>query len=346
MVIYHLEQCTYSLIYDKTAKLEYFLVDENDDIEAIYATKLNSINYHTKLGFIEYAENKFGIVNLGLQSRVQEGSKVILQMTWSGDKNKQPKFTQDIKLVGRYVILTKKFKNPIFAKTINNKDRLEEMVRKYSNYGMIFRSIVNDLEELNFVEDEIKDLINKFEQLTEKNLKVLFPMKLLAGTPKYLQLLRNLANSGSIEIVTNNKEVFTLIGKYTSLWKLKPIIYHPEYVVDITTIKNQILEKDIQNESFKLEIHQLSGINLIDVNGYNKQLDFYKINYLAIDTIVWHIKLRDLTGIILIDFIKNMSATQQLKLTEKITQLLQDDWRHSKTLGFSNAGIFELIRNK
>ena len=75
-------------------------------------------------------------------------------------------------------------------------------------------------------------------------------------------------------------------------------------------------------------------------------LSFYKINYLAIDEIIRQIKLRDLTGIILVDFIKNMSIKNQEQLTDKMTRMLINDWRHTKILGFSKAGIFELIRNK
>ena len=99
-------------------------------------------------------------------------------------------------------------------------------------------------------------------------------------------------------------------------------------------------------QGITLEINQLSGINLIDINSQDTNLAFYQVNYLAIDVIIHQIWLRDLTGIILIDFIKNMSLSEQQKIVNKLTSILSKDWRKSDVLGFTRAEICEIIRSK
>ena len=84
--------------------------------------------------------------------------------------------------------------------------------------------------------------------------------------------------------------------------------------------------------------------NIIDVNGANSALAFFKVNYLALDEIIRQIRLRDLTGIILLDLIKNMTLEQQQIITNKLKQALAHDFRNTKILGFTKAELVEIIR--
>ena len=155
-----------------------------------------------------------------------------------------------------------------------------------------------------------------------------------------MQLLREARLSPSIEIYTNDEVIFDHLEPYLDLWLLDTI--HLDRALTANPMDK--LPKDYAE--FGLEIHKLSGINLIDINSKSAPLNFYQVNYLAIDEIVRQIWLQDLTGIILLDFIKNMSVEENHKLLAKLNGYLENDWRKNQVLGFTRAGICEIIRNK
>lgn len=325
--------------YDDSGSLIYKVIEEKESagLEAIYKVRINSLNKRSRFAYVDYAPNLQGILNIK-NTNVQPGSNLLSQLIWQGDGVKLPKFSQDIKLLGKYVIVLPNETRHFFSK--NLKSSLNQIIEKYLDIGIIFRSSIDEISDYKLIEDEIGILIKRANLL---EIWVDKPVgQLTTPNYKFMQLLREARLSKIIEIHTNSAYVSDYLMPYVQLWQLNTIS------LDKSLSAKNVNEEELPKTyaQFDLEIHKLSGINLIDINSKNSPLSFYQVNYLAIDEIVRQIWLQDLTGIILLDFIKNMSTEEKQKLMLKLTKHLHNDWRKNQVLGFTKSGICEIIRNK
>jgi ribonuclease G len=247
-----------------------------------------------------------------------------------------PKFSEDIKFIGKYVIVAPNTTEHVFSKQLTAEPY--DISDKYLDTGLIFRSSVEDVTNDKLIENEIDFLIKQAEIIKAWQQ---LPLGLLnQPTYKFMQLLREAKLSPKTHVYTNSQLLFDRIVPYTNLWQFAGVDLDKSLAIPSDEISIKIYAE------FGLELHKLSGINLIDINSKNAPLSFFSVNYLAIDEIVRQILLQDLTGIILLDFIKNMSMFDQQKILAKLTKCMSNDWRRNQILGFTKAGICEIIRNK
>ena len=318
-----------------TQRLEYHFVDSDSCLNhAVFWAKV--VNLYSKSGivWVNYTGNQTGILNLAQKLSLQHGSQLLCQMSWEGDAEKKAKLNTEIKLAGKYVVVLDS-KGHHFAHGLKDSRRLAEISNKNKQIGLIFRSAIDDLADLSFVTAEIEILSSRLSLIKQANCSA--PQQLSPGIPKYMEFLHNY--SGNLNLVTNSDSIFNQLEQYVDIWQIEQL------TLDKNLFAGGIPEVATETKQ-GIYLHKLSGINLIDVDSDNSQLSFFQINYLAIDEIVHQIKLNDLYGIILIDFIKNMSMPEQGKIIDKLGKLLKDDWRRNKVLGFSKAGICEIIRSK
>jgi len=174
--------------------------------------------------------------------------------------------------------------------------------------------------------------------------------QIVAGVADYLRLIRSLEFSPELSIFTNNANVFATLKSYIGMWQIDNLNFDPDLTPSLyeNNIRQSIdlQQKIVSKHGGNFVCHKLSGINLIDINSDKMQSDFYTLNYLLCEELIDIIKLQDLCGIILIDFVKNMSIKQQDHIINKLNLLLINDWRKSRVLGFTNAGLCEIIRSK
>jgi Rne/Rng family ribonuclease len=337
IIIYTDKQNSYTFAYNSSSQLEYYLVDSlESNSQGVFLAKITNIQSRNNLAWINYEFDKVGVINLPKGHSLQNGSKIVCQMTSIGSHSKMPKLSQEIKLAGKYVVLLPALKTHHYANSLIEHQKLDEISKKYKDIGLIFRSSINSLTDLKVVEAEILLLSSKLVAIAK-------PSTLgcvLDGIPNYIELLYKY--SEGLNIVTNSNKIFDSLKSCIDLWGIDELSLDS----DIDKPNIELNNVAVTSNGIKLNIHKLSGINLIDIDSGSSNLSFYQVNLLAIDDIVKQIKLHDLSGIILIDFIKNMSNKECLILSDKIKKLFQDDWRRNKVLGFTKAGLCEIIRSK
>lgn len=259
-------------------------------------------------------------------------------MIWAGDieAQKLPKFTTELKLIGKYLIFLPQNVGHIYARGLTDIKKIEVLVNKYKDFGLIFRSSIDSVDDIGLIEQEFDFLVQSYHSAKSSEIK-----QITQPVYKFLQLIRESQLDFDIQIVTNNQEIYSYLLPYSKLWSLNSININTDLLPS-----DAIGCKLVSSTEFDLEINVLSGISLIDINSKTKALNFYQVNYLSVDEIIRQIYLRDITGIILLDFIKNMSQTEENKILEKLVISLKIDWRRTRVLGFTKAGICEIIRNK
>lgn len=347
VIIYRKEAVIYGLGYIKDQLC--YVTQDHDGFasEAVFNAKIVKINHAEHSAFIEYASGKTGFVNLAKGAKLQDGANLLVQLTWLGDESKQAKFRTSVQLVGKYLVaaLSGSASADCSRASVAQHEALSQATLHYPAKWTLRSSVKqlkNDIEPVLLEIERIGMQLTKLTRLNSGD-------EIITGVPNYLKLLRSLPLAPECLIVSNDKLVDEQLLQLQDCWLLDAIEYNPRLDMESELAAYRgLVESSSYNLSngASLEIHCLSGINLIDVNSDKAKFSRSKLNFLVLDTIYQQICLRNLQGIILLDLLKNMTTTEQEQVIEYLKKLFKHDITNTKVLGFSHSGLCELIRQK
>ncbi len=300
--------------------------------------------------------------------RLERGQKIIVQITKEPVGNKGVRVTSKVSLPGRYLVFLP-FENKINAsKQIQNmreKRRLKNIVRGYRNdnnleFGAIIRTVAEEQDDKAILED-LEGLYNTWKEI-EKQIKTGVPPALLYKDLSVTTgVIRDLFRD-DVEIVrTDNKKLFKEIQQYVK-------INSPELLDKVELYKGSKALFDHYN--IEAEIHQTLGkrvplklgghlviekteaMYVIDVNSgkYAKSKDqetnSLKTNLEASREIVRQIRLRDLGGIIVVDFIDVYDDKNKKKVYDELKKEFKKDRAKVTILPMSEFGLVQITRQR
>jgi len=245
---------------------------------------------------------------------------------------KNPKLSQEITLSGRYVV----FIGGGRGLSISNKSN--------------DRSMLDDLKSK--IEDKTFEKI--YDEILQKARLISKP-QLLYRQYESEEMFLSKINTQVDLLITNDKQSIKTLEK--SRFAPREIIYEKEvdlfikYAID-TEIRQLLDEKVTLKNGINLFIQSTEAMSIIDVNsaGYFKYNDFsqnaYHVNHLVCEEIVRQIRLRDISGVILIDFIDMRDEKLSKKLQENLSKCLEKDDRKSTLSILSKSDIMQIIRKK
>ncbi|MEN9946594.1 MAG: hypothetical protein RLZZ293_980 [Pseudomonadota bacterium] len=351
LLIYRQDNLLYSLAYTHNSQLAWFCCDEQAIYsEAIFLTKVLKVYPQQQIAFIEYLPQQTGFMNYPKYVKLQDGSTLIAQLTWQGSQDKDAKFRYGAQLVGKFVVvkLSDKFSLDSSRLKAQLANELHQFAKQFA-YAWIIRSSATSLSDLSLIKAEMTELAEQLEQINQQRQTT--TNCLFIGNPSYLKMLRNLTLTTDCQIICNDQKILDTIKSKQVLWQLKQIqlIYQNDLNLDeiIINYHNNLATSEVQlANGARLEIHQVSGIHLIDINSDKLRLSHSKLNLLVLDAIYQQICLRNLQGIILLDLVKNLTPQQQQQIIDYLNKLFTHDISKTKVLGFSHSGLCELIRQK
>lgn len=315
--------------------------------EAIFRAKVCKVNHANQTAFIEYLPNATGYINLPAQVKVQNGTIIPVQLSWLGNETKQAKFRYNWQLIGKYLVYAgtsnsvKIVSSGVSAQVLAFLNKLLEN----NPAEWILRSALSLDTNVDAVLAEAKILCARAKTIESRpNLYTLD-----IGMPNYCKLLRSFNLAPEAEVIINQESIYDEISEWQDAWMLDIISYDKHYDAEDLinwyqdSLTNPLVE--LANGG-SLEINTVSGINIIDVNSGSLSVAVDKLNLMFIADIYHNICLRNLQGIILIDFVKNMQQDVKRKIIDEFNKLFRYDVVRTQVLGFSNAGLLELIRNK
>lgn len=345
-LIYKNNDETYGFAYcDKELS---FVTHDKDSLnsEAIFMARVSKLNASQKSAFVEYHNGAQGFINLSPNCKVQDGSLIPVQLVWLGDEQKQAKLRSNWQLIGKYLVYSPNSQNGIHAKHLS-----ADLIVKFQEYltqfpgQWILRSSVNNKINPDIIKLEMEALCKKALSIKSFSGTGL----ILQGMPNYLKLLRSLEFAQDCEITTNDQAINDMLIQYQDLWEIDSITYDKRLDCEksIALHLSSLATNSIPLSSgAQLEIHTVAGINIIDINSSRLDLPPGKLNFVVLDQIYRQICLRNLQGIILLDVIKNMTISDEGKITDYLIKLFKNDISHTKILGFTKSGLCELIRNR
>ncbi len=350
---------------DRDAFLTYFDLGPN----VLSLKKFTNLvqNGNAKAAEVEILELEEQTVKTGKISQVfKSGEKVLVQVTKEPIANKGPKVSCDISLAGRYFVLVP-FNNIISISrkigSIAEKKRLRDLATslKPKNFGVIIRTVSEgvDIEEL---DKDLRGLVKKWEELTSR-LQQAKTTDLVLGEGNRLQtLLRDLLNDSFSQIVVNDQTLFNEVKSY--LGRISP---QSEKILKLHQGKTPIFEhygigRQIKSSFGKsvsfsggayLVVEHTEALHVIDVNSGNTSFDpqnrdenVLKVNLEAVEEIARQIRLRDMGGIIVIDFIDMKDPKRRNELFVTLKAAMKTDRAKHTILPMSKFGLVQITRER
>jgi ribonuclease G len=323
---------------------------------------------HNEDGIPDFANfrNEPEIVKTGKISEVfNTKPSILVQILKEPIAAKGPRLSCEISLPGRFVVVTPFNDIVAVSRKIHSGDerkRLQKIVEaiKPKNIGVIVRTAAEGKNTAE-LHDDINNLVATWHEI-QKNLKnAAPPAKILGEKDKTTSILRDLLNADFNRIVVNDKNIYQDARSY--IQKIAPdktdiVTYHQNGspVFDIFGITKQVkasFGKTVNLASGAyLVIEHTEALHVIDVNsGYksvsaNQEENALQTNLEAAAEIARQLRLRDIGGIIVVDFIDMKLPDNKRKLAEAFEQLMKADRAKHAILPISKFGLMQITRQR
>lgn len=275
---------------------------------------------------------------------LNSNDEVLVQIIKEPISSKGPKLSTDIYILGHYVILFP-FSNDInISKKIVDKDERTRLLNIFSpirpnNFGLMVRTAAEGKDERILVDDFRNTLIQWSEciKLLEKNDN---PSEIFVNSNRIVSSIVEMLGMSFDAIFVDDKTTYNALTKYFNDDKRKiSLKYYSNKVVPLFEFKG--IERQIKLSLNKivymkgggyLVIEKTEAMNVIDINTGNIDSKFdchedlvFNVNLCACDEIFKQIQLRDLGGIIAIDFVDMESAEHRFDIFNKMNELMDKD---------------------
>ena len=300
-----------------------------------------------------------------IEDILKVGQDILVQIQKEPINTKGPRLTAEISIAGRYLVLIP-FNDKIMVsgkiKSESEKKRLRSLVQsiKPKGYGVIIRTVAADVQ-LEDLQREMNVLYKRWEDVILK-LQKAQPVSLIsAEIGRTIGIIRDVFNSSFDHIHVNDSQMYSEILDYVELIapESKNIVklYDGEQPIfdhfDITRQTKTGLGRTV---SFKyggyLVMDKTEALFVVDVNsgtrkvGETQEENAMNMNLAAADEIAHQLRLRDIGGIIVVDFIDLANADNRQKLYEYMRHLMSRDRAKHNVLPLSKFGLMQITRQR
>lgn len=351
--------------FEKDAFLHY--TDLSPYARSLLKFTQQSINDNSEKGF-NFANFQVEpeIIKTGKINEVLSGKpNILVQILKEPIAAKGPRLSCEISLPGRFVVITPFNDIVAVSRKIHSADerkRLQKIVEaiKPKNFGVIVRTAAEGKNTAELHED-LQELTETWETI-KKNLKnAVAPAKILSEQTKTTSILRDLLNEDFNKIVVNDRNIFNDTRSY--IQRIAPekadivSYYHNGLpIFDQFGITKQVkaaFGKTVNLPSGAyLIIEHTEALHVIDVNsgyksvGNNQEQNALETNLEAAAEISRQLRLRDLGGIIVVDFIDMKLPENKRKLMEAMEEFMKPDRAKHAVLPISKFGLMQITRQR
>lgn len=294
------------------------------------------------------------------------GQQLMVQIVKEPISSKGPRLTTEITFTGRFMVLIPfgdKISISQKIKTTGEKLRLRQLIDsiKPKNFGAIVRTSAEGKGAAELV-SELKSLLKSWEDAVAKARTVTAPAMIYEEQSRVVGSIRDLFSPTFESVWVNDKEIFAQVKKYVSLIAPDRVdtvkLYDKdEPIFDHFNITKQIKSSFGKTVSFKsgayIIIEHTEALHVIDVNSGNRskaaadqETNALEVNLRAADEIARQLRLRDMGGIIVIDFIDMNKAEHRQKLYEHMREVMANDRTRHNILPLSKFGLMQITRQR
>ena len=301
-----------------------------------------------------------------IENVLKKDDIVLVQVSKEPISTKGPRVVSEISLAGRFLVLVP-FSNRISIsqkiKDEKEKKRLGRLIKSIvpEGFGVVIRTVAKNKKVVD-LDTDLRNLIRRWIDV-HKKLKGAKPPKLISvERSKVLSLLRDVLNENFTKISVDSKEIFEEVQLY-----LQKFVPEKEDILSLHSSKKPLFEqfnigKQIKSSFGKsvsmkkgayLVIEHTEAMHVIDVNSGNRtnkhdtqEENALEVNLQAAVEVARQLRLRDMGGIIVVDFIDMHLAENRKKLTEVLRDCMKEDRAKHKILPPSRFGLIEITRQR
>lgn len=363
-----LNACFVDIGYSKDAFLHYH--DLGPQIRSSFKfSRLSMKNKHQTHWLKSFKTEKDIYKDGSIAEVFQPGDSVMVQITKEPIHTKGPRITSEISIAGRYIVLVPFSRRVSISQKIKNKEERDRLVGileaiKPEGFGVIIRTVAEEknTEEL---QDDLNYLLNKWKVVHRNLVKNTAPALILDEMDRASSILRDNFNDDFIKISVDDESLYNDMRdylKYIAPDKVKIVKLYEDPIVPIFEKYN--IERQIklafgktvtipQSKGAYLVIEHTEALHVIDVNSgnisrnsKNQEDSAFTVNKVAATEIARQLKLRDMGGIVVIDFIDMTSAEHKKELFEHLRAEMQKDKAKHKILPPSRFGLIQITRQR
>ena len=294
------------------------------------------------------------------------GQEVLVQIVKEPISTKGPRLTGELSFAGRYLVLipfADKVSVSSKIKSGEERARLKQLIQsiKPRNCGVIVRTVAEG-KRVAELDAEMKLLSNRWFDAIEKVQKTQKrPQLIFEETGRAVALLRDLFNPTYENIYINDEDVMKAVKQYVSLIAPEKAGIVKLYTGKVPIFDNFNVTKQIKSSFGKtvnykhgayLIIEHTEALHVVDVNSGNRtrekgqEANALDVNLGAADELARQLRLRDMGGIIVVDFIDMNLAEDRQLLYERMCKNMQKDRARHNILPLSKFGLMQITRQR
>ena len=297
---------------------------------------------------------------------IKPGQELLVQIAKEPISSKGPRLTTELSFTGRYLVLMpfcEKISVSQKIKSSEEKTRLKRLIEsiKPKNFGVIIRTSAEGKKVAELM-NEMKTLLSYWEESLAKAQKSTAPSLIFEEESRTVTALRDIFTPDFEEIIVNDQEIARQIKNYVNLIapersNIVKLYNGEEPIFDKYGITRQIKSSFGKTVSFRngayIIIEHTEALHVIDVNSGNRskgnndqESNALEVNLRAADEIARQLRLRDMGGIIVVDFIDMAKAEHRQTLFDHMKELMSSDRARHNILPLSKFGLMQITRQR
>ena len=298
---------------------------------------------------------------LNIKDFIKRGDYILVQVKRDSNNKKGPRVSKHLSLVGRYIVLMPETDIITVSQKIEDEKeqkRLKEKIAKVlpKNFGVIVRTSAID-KNINEIQKDMNALIKRWENIKNIRSKEKAPFCVERNNGITRKIITDTIDNGVTKITTNNKNIFEEVQEILKEFenaKIKLELEEKEDILEIYNIRNQI--EKLENRKIWLKcggfisIDKTEALIAIDVNSgkytgkESLEQTVLKVNKEASAEIAKQLRLRDIGGIIIIDYIDMEKEESKKQVIKELEDNLKKDRSKTQILEFTKLNLLEMTR--
>lgn len=292
------------------------------------------------------------------------GQDILVQIVKDAFGAKGPRATTHLTLPGRYVVLMPTVDYIGISRRIaanGERERLRELAEKVrpAGMGVIIRTVAEGKTEEDLIKD-IEYLHNLWQSLTVRSKRSKAPCALYRDVDLVIRIVRDYFSADVEEFIVDHQEAHTrvldLLAHHSPELAARTKLYQGNDIFSFYGLESEM--KKLEERQIELHcggyiiIDRTEALTVVDVNTgkfigrTNLEDTVFRTNLEAAAEIARQIRLRDIGGIIIIDFIDMESTEHQKAVLDALTEKLKQDRTKSNVVGITGLGLVEMTRKK
>ncbi|ADL04575.1 ribonuclease E/G [Lacrimispora saccharolytica] len=343
----------------------------------IYIGKVNHIVKNINAAFVDIGKGQMGYLSLNdawihfadqrpYEGKLRQGDEIIVQVERDAVKTKAPVLTGNLNITGRYFVLTSGKKQIGFSTKIADQAWKQEIKqdlesRKEESFGIIVRTNAYKVPKAE-LESELVQLKKSFKNVLDNGKHRTCYSLLYSSAPSYLTGLRDSLKASLEAVVTDEADIYDAVKDYLVQYQpgdLRLLTWYEDRLLPLGKLYR--IEKTMEEALGKrvwlksggyLVIEPTEALVVIDVNtgkysGKKEHREtIKKVNLEAAEEIGHQLRLRNLSGIIIIDFIDMEAEEDKRILMERLEEIVSKDPVKTTVVEMTKLNLVEVTRKK